>query len=287
MKNIILALKGAVFGIANIIPGVSGGTMAVIMKVYEKLLESINSIFKHFKESMKFLIPFGIGIIIALLLGSKLINICLDKCPIPTSLFFAGLVLGGVPLVYKGTQKKFNIKNIIIFLITTGIVVGMLFIPTTDKSTIKGFDYFLLFICGFVAAAAMIIPGISGSMVLMLIGYYNTIINALNNLTNMELLGNSILILLPFGIGVVIGFLSCCRLIAFLIKKFPIESYFAILGFVIASIISIIYKACLNEFDIIQLIIGIILIPIGFSITFILSKKDLKNNENQNIDSSI
>ena len=127
MKNKIkLFLKGFVFGIANIIPGVSGGTLALTMGIYEDLISSISNIFKKFKRSMSFLLPFILGAIISIISLSKVIDICLTKYETLTIIFFIGLIIGGIPLLFKNINiKKITIPKFLVFLITFSFILIM------------------------------------------------------------------------------------------------------------------------------------------------------------------
>lgn len=269
MKNkIILALKGAVFGIANIIPGVSGGTIALTMGVYEDLIAAIGHFFEKPKKSLSFLLVFGIGAAISILLMSKLISFSLDKFPLPTMLFFIGLILGGIPLLLKKVDKKEKKPlNIILFIITFLIVIGLSLIGESTKvvnlSTLNIGTILLLLLVGVVASATMIIPGISGSFVLMLLGYYKPIVETISSLTNFKLMSHNLGVLIPFGIGIVIGIVLISKLIEYLFKKYQNTTYYAILGFVIASIITLIVSAFSTKIVISHLVAGILLLVLG------------------------
>ena len=203
MKNkIVLMIKGFLFGIANIIPGVSGGTLALTMGVYEDLIESISHFFKDVRKSLKFLCVFGLGAILSILLMSKVISLSLDKFPFPTTLFFVGLIIGGIPLLTRKVRKnKVKPFNVLLFLITFGIVIGMAFMQEGNNvvslSNVTPWMMFLLFIVGMVAAATMVIPGVSGSFVLMLLGFYKPVVNTVSQLTDFSMLGHNLLVLVP------------------------------------------------------------------------------------------
>ena len=126
MKNIILVIKGFFMGIANVIPGVSGGTIAIILGIYEKFISTISNLFKNLKENVKFLIPIFIGMGLAILTTSKVISYSYDEFPLPTLLFFVGLVFGGIPMLLKKVQDKKEskkISNYLIALITFSLVL--------------------------------------------------------------------------------------------------------------------------------------------------------------------
>ncbi len=281
MKNIILAIKGFFIGLANIIPGVSGGTLALTLGIYEKLIGCISHFFKNLKENIKFILPIGIGAVIAILTSSHLISFCLDNYVLPTILFFIGAILGGLPmLIKKVSGHKITISNIIIFLITFGIIILLLFLNSETEVSFQNMniiDYLLLFVVGVVASATMVIPGVSGSAVLMTIGYYKPILNIVKNLTDFSSLGSNLAILILFGLGVLVGILLIAKVLEFLFKNFEVKTYYGVLGFIVASIIAIIYQNLVINANFVfsfgSLIIGIILFILGFVVAYKLGDK--------------
>ncbi len=272
-ENLILVAKGFVIGIANIIPGVSGGTLAITLGIYERLIKAISHCFTNLKENIKFLVPIAVGAVLSLLILSNVIGYALDHYPIPTTLLFVGLIFGGVPLLYRHvkTEKKSG-SNLLIFFITFAIVTIFAFLKegnfSVDLSNLNLFGYILLFIVGMVAAATMVIPGISGSFMLMLLGYYQPIINTIRNLTRFDDLTKSFMILIPFGIGVLVGIVLIAKLIEFLLEKYEVKTYFGILGFVLASVLTLIYGLFGNSFDIVQILIGVVTFFIGSIVAY-------------------
>lgn len=280
IEQIKLGLKGFIIGVANIIPGVSGGTLAITLGIYEKLIGIISHFFKNIKENIKFLIPIVIGAVLSILILSKVISYSLDKFPLPTTLLFIGLILGGLPMLFgkvKKASKKKIVPNIIILLITFSIVATFGFMNTGSASanlSNPGFiDFILLFLVGMVAAATMIIPGISGSFMLMLLGYYKPIIDTISSLASFKNIGHDLIVLIPFGIGILVGIVLVAKLIELLLKKFPTQTYYGIIGFVLASIISIVMPLADITFTIPSVIIGIILLLIGSMIAYKLGDK--------------
>lgn len=281
MKNVILVIKGFFIGLANIIPGVSGGTLALTLGIYEKLIGCISHFFKNLKENIKFILPIGIGAVIAILSLSHLISFCLDNYVLPTILFFIGAILGGLPmLIKKVSGHKITISNIIIFLITFGIIILLLFLNSETEVSFQNMniiDYLLLFVVGVVASATMVIPGVSGSAVLMTIGYYKPILNIVKNLTDFSSLGSNLAILIPFGLGVLVGILLIAKVLEFLFKNFEVKTYYGVLGFIVASIIAIIYQNLVINANFVfsfgSLIIGIILFILGFVVAYKLGDK--------------
>jgi putative membrane protein len=251
MKFIIDILKGCVMGIANVIPGVSGGTMAVSMGIYDRLITALTHLFKEFKKSFVTVLPIGIGMVIGILGLSRLIEWMFGIIPVQTNLFFIGLILGGLPMMIKEVKgKKVNAGCVVGFILFFLLVVGLALLDG-----IKGTDADLsfsiltelkLFGVGVVAAATMVIPGVSGSMMLMLMGYYEPVISAINSTVDalramdMDGLMSGILILAPLGIGVVVGIFVIAKIIEWLFNKFATVVYWCIIGLIAASPIAII-----------------------------------------------
>ncbi len=284
--NLVLVVKGFIMGIANIIPGVSGGTLALILGIYEDFIGAISHFFSNFKKNICFLAPIAIGILLAIASLSRVIDYSYKHYPIPTSLFFVGLVIGGIPMLYSKVKGKKEVKqasSYLIFLLTFALVIFMACSSLIFGEGLKvslsnmGFvNYLLLFLVGVIAAATMVIPGVSGSLVLMLLGYYYPVIAVIKEFTSLKNIGSNILILGVFGIGVLIGIVLISKLIEFLFNKYEAKTYFGVLGFIIASIIAIPISTMLNikvSFDIIQILIGIIFLVFGYTISYKLGEK--------------
>lgn len=271
LKNI---LKGMVIGIANIIPGVSGGTMMVAMGIYDKLIHCITHIFKEFKKSILFLIPIAIGMGIAVIGGSLGIEMLFDKFPVQTNLLFIGLIVGGLPAIWKNVKgKSIRFGHILALLAFFALVVVMAFLGETEGNAVdlsfNLVNVLKLFGVGVIAAATMVIPGVSGSMVLLLLGYYNPIVSAINDflsaLTSFDVDGilTGFGILVPFGIGVVVGVLAIAKLIEFIFNKFPLYAYWAIIGLIVASPIAIIAMASLPALTVLNVATGLVALCVG------------------------
>ena len=284
--NLVLVVKGFIMGIANIIPGVSGGTLALILGIYEDFIGAISHFFSNFKKNICFLAPIAIGILLAIASLSRVIDYSYKHYPIPTSLFFVGLVIGGIPMLYskvKGQKEVKQASSYLIFLLTFALVIFMACSSLIFGEGLKvslsnmGFvNYLLLFLVGVIAAATMVIPGVSGSLVLMLLGYYYPVIAVIKEFTSLKNIGSNILILGVFGIGVLLGIVLISKLIEFLFNKYETKTYFGVLGFIIASIIAIPISTMLNikvSFDIIQILIGIIFLVFGYTISYKLGEK--------------
>ena len=278
MKNLINVLKGMIIGVANIIPGVSGGTLMIILGVYEEIIETISHFFSNFKKNILYLLPFGIGMIISILILSKVISFSLEKYPFATTIFFIGLIIGGIPLLWeKASASKNKISNWIVFLITFSIVLLFTFMKSDSNmislNNLEFFDYVKLFFVGIISAGTMVIPGISGSFVLMLLGYYESIVNVIKNLTDFANLGKNLLILIPFGIGILVGIILVAKLLEYLFNKYPVKTNYGVLGFVISSIIAIVISILHVHVNLLEVIISIILFIVGGIIAYKLGEK--------------
>lgn len=274
MKTIKDILKGMVIGIANIIPGVSGGTMMVAMGIYDKLIHCITHIFKEFKKSVLFLLPIAIGMGIAVVGGTLGIELLFEKFPVQTNLLFIGLIVGGLPAIWKNVKgNSIRFGHILAFAAFFALVVVMAFLGETEGNAVdlsfNLMNVLKLFGVGVIAAGTMVIPGVSGSMVLLLLGYYNPIVSAINDflgaLTSFDMNGilTGIGILMPFGIGVIVGVLAIAKVIEFVFNKFPLYAYWAIIGLIIASPIAIIAMATLPTLTVLNVATGLVALCAG------------------------
>lgn len=287
MKSLILVLKGFFMGIANIIPGVSGGTIAIILGIYEQFISSISHLLSDLKKNLKFLIPVVIGMGLSILLLSGVIEYSYDNFPLPTMMFFVGLVIGGIPMLFKNVlHKKENkeVSSYLIMFLTFSLVIFMacadlIFGTTTEVnlSSLNLFGYIILFGVGVIAAATMVIPGISGSLMLMLLGYYYPIVRTISDLVKFNNIFSNIMVLGVFGIGVLVGMVLISKLLEMLFKKFKTKTYFGVLGFIFASIIAIPISTCLERGDlnttIPNVIISIIFLIAGSIVSYKLGEK--------------
>ncbi len=288
MKFILYAVYGCIIGVANIIPGVSGGTMAVILNVYDKLIDSVIGIKKHVKESLTFLIPVIIGGGLGIFGFAKLLKYLIANFPMPTFFFFIGLILGTVPMIFKKVLtskdgiKKFNIYTVIPFIVFFGIMIALSFFDPQNSSAaqmqIDFVSWIYLFFGSALAAMCMIIPGVSGSMILMMLGLYSTVLGAIADI--FKNFSGSAMILLPAGLGIILGLLGGAKLIDICLKKFPQMTFAGILGLMLGSLLSI-YKNSNFRFDT-QGIIAIIALLAGFSVAFVFGNEKIKEKFSKN-----
>ena len=251
MKFILNIIYGIIVGVSNIIPGVSGGTMAVILNIYDKLLAAFTGLRKEFKKSIMYLLPIGIGAVIGILGFSSL------------------------PMIFrKALETKFKPVSLIPCIIAFGIMIALALFDTEGMEESKNMlqmnivNWFYLFFGSALAAMCMIIPGVSGSMILMIVGLYSTVLLSISHITSDFM--NSVMILIPVGLGVVVGIVGGAKLIDVCVKKFPQMTFFAIIGLMVGSLLSIYNNAMLT--------------PVGESKTIPCSIFSVYNNAGFNID---
>lgn len=281
MKDkLILFLKGIVLGIAFIIPGVSGGTLAVLMGIYENLIEAASNFYKglnNFKKYFMYLLPIVLGVLVSITVCARVIKYGLSKAPIITILVFLGLIIGGIPKLFKSVNRKPKLKDFSFMMI--GIIIVLLMLIVDKESNNVSFEnmnalgYVMLFLVGMLASATMVVPGISGSFTLMLIGYYEPVLNLVNEITSFNNLGHNLLLIIPFLIGVFVGIIVIAKIIEWLLKKYHDATYYIIIGFVLSSVISVFYQIFQYDFYTVHFIIGMVVMMINAIVVYKLFEK--------------
>ena len=238
---IIIFLKGMLMGIADLIPGISGGTIAFITGVYEDLIEALNNInfnvfddglFNQFtKKKFDFLSILICGILFSIISFSKLLAHLLINFNVELRSFFLGLVLISIIVLYKSIDKirLFNMPYFIL-LIFSIIISFVIFNMSSINPTITTF---YLFLCGIICSLAMILPGISGAYILIILGTYEFLIN---NISNLFVDTGSIRTIVIFGLGFLIGIIIFSRIIKYLLKRFKKQTFIILIGLIIGSI---------------------------------------------------
>lgn len=274
---LILFIKGFILGVANVIPGVSGGTLAVSLGLYERVLECVTTLFKKFKENLTFIMPIALGIGVAILSTSKLVTYALTNFKAQTIFLFVGLIFGGISLIMKKVKGQKSFFNICVLCIVFIFVLGLNFVKTDTFSisftNMKIIDYVLLALVGFIASSAMVIPGISGSFVLMVFGYYERIMATISHLTTFKNIGQDLIILTVFGIGGLLGILFMAKLITKLIEKNEVRTYFAIMGFVLSSIVVLLIEIGNFKFNFTNIATSILAFLWGYLLSRAIDKE--------------
>ena len=267
MNIIYVLVIGMVIGMANVIPGVSGGTMAVVFNIYDKFVNAITLNLKKLKENWKFLVPLLGGMALGILVFSKIIEKLYNAFPVQTNYFFTGLIIGSIPMLVKYMLGKNNKKLIaegkmdasadkpmtvkygivlfICFAVGLALILTFDYLSSVYGTPVKDTSFTMpdlsislavrLFIAGILGAVAMVVPGISGSLLMLIFGVWQIIIGAIPCVLKPSTCIHAILLLLPNGIGVIIGILLGAKLISILLKKVPGLTYAVIVGLIVGS----------------------------------------------------
>lgn len=249
--------------------------MAVSMGIYDKLIHCVTHLFKEFKESMKFLIPIFLGIGIALVGLSFIIEPAFAYFPLQTNCLFIGLIVGGLPAVWQKVKGKgIKISYIVPFILFFGVVVGLAAIGEKEGAAadlcFSLWSVIKLFVVGIIASATMVIPGVSGSMMMLLMGYYNPIVSTIKDFVtalasfDMEGILAGCGVLIPMGLGIVVGIFAIAKLIEIIFEKFPIQAFWAIIGLIVASPVAIFLLGDVGAITIIGVLTSIVTFVIGF-----------------------
>ncbi len=280
VKNI---LKGVVIGLANVIPGVSGGTMMVSMGIYDKLIHCITHLFSEFKKSVLFLLPIFIGIGIAVVVVPFGIEFLFAEYPFETNLLFVGLIVGGLPAVWKNVKgKSIKIGHLLACIAFFAVVAGLALMGEKEGNAADLSFSFLsvikLFGVGIVASATMVIPGVSGSMMLLLMGYYHPILESITDFISavfafdMAGIMHGMGILIPFGIGVVAGIFAIAKLVEIVFEKFPMYAYWAIIGLILSSPVAIFLMGGVDSITVLSVAVGAAALAVGFVVALKLGE---------------
>lgn len=254
-------------GIANIIPGVSGGTMAVSMGIYDKMIHCISHPFKDFKNNVLFLLPIVLGMGIAIIASAFGIDYLFETFPLQTNLLFIGLIMGSLPAIYgkvkKATMRLGHILSAVLFF---AVVVGIALLNGSGSGYVQLeadlSGIIVLFLVGVIASATMVIPGVSGSMILLLLGYYNPILDTIQEFFvavlawDMPALLHAIALLVPFGVGVLVGIVAIAKVIEVVFERYPLYAYWAIIGLLFGSPIAILLVGTFSEITIAGILTG-------------------------------
>ena len=225
-------LIGILLGFGAILPGVSSGVICIIFGIYERLVDSILSIFKNFKNNIKFLLPIGLGSFLGIFILGNAIKYLFSNFHEACSYCFMGLILGTVPSLFRqanNNKKCISFKYIIYMLIS--FFIGVLLIVfenlyALSSTSISSNIYYLIF-AGFIMSIGIIVPGVSNTVLLMLLGVYSIYLDAVSTL--------NLLILIPMAIGIALGSLIWLKLIQYLLKNYHSQTLFSITGFVLGS----------------------------------------------------
>lgn len=290
MNKFLMFLKGAIIGLANVVPGVSGGTLAIIFNIYKRLIEAFDLLFKHPIKAILSIWEILVGILIGIFAGFLLLSYGYEAFPLATTLAFIGLLIGGIKPMFQMVKPHINLKNIFIFIVGFLLVV---LLPLINSFTgiHEGWVYYLILgLLGILVAFSVVAPGISGSVILMILGYYSHLLfmgkDIFESIIQFQFtnLPQYILPISILGISFIIGLIGSVKLTKWIMNKFEIQFYAAVLGMLIAcpiSILIMLHKDIpLNTFGTVEWTIGGLLLIIGFLAAFWVIKVS-ENEENK------
>ena len=237
-----IMLRGMAVGVTEAVPGISGSTVAMILGVYERFIYSLSMLTtRKRRKSLPFLLLFGTGMVIGFIIAIFLVGYLLKTFRAPTLLFFVGIIVGFLPYLWKDTlkisKKRLKMKHYVIIFLSIGIVVISQLLGHTSNMNLTNLslaDYFLLGMIGLVASTALLLPGISGALILTIFGVYEFAMESL--------IMRNLPVVFAIGTGVLIGVLFSSKFIRYLLLHYQLETYCAMIGLVSGSIFAILYN---------------------------------------------
>ncbi|HAR4289764.1 TPA: DUF368 domain-containing protein [Staphylococcus aureus] len=273
-------LKGFAMGTSDLVPGVSGGTIALLLGIYNQFIASISGIFsRRFWPSFTFLIPIIIGMLLAMGSLSNLFNYLLSQHHIPTIFFFGGLIIGIVPYLLKISNYKtsFTTKHYMMVIAGIAILIVITLMNNGDKHagetlTLSTSLIIKYFIAGMCASSAMLLPGISGSFMLLVFGVYGTVMLAISEVVKLNFAG--LPILLAVGFGVLAGFIISSKIIQYFLTHHKLMTFALIIGFVVGSLFAVFPGLPTN---IVMWFVSLVVFIIGFIVSLTLGRITAEN----------
>ncbi|EOB6868734.1 DUF368 domain-containing protein [Staphylococcus aureus] len=273
-------LKGFAMGTSDLVPGVSGGTIALLLGIYNQFIASISGIFsRRFWPSFTFLIPIIIGMLLAMGSLSNLFNYLLSQHHIPTMFFFGGLIIGIVPYLLKISNYKtsFTTKHYMMVIAGIAILIVITLMNNSDKHagetlTLSTGLIIKYFIAGMCASSAMLLPGISGSFMLLVFGVYGTVMLAISEVVKLNFAG--LPILLAVGFGVLAGFIISSKIIQYFLTHHKLMTFALIIGFVVGSLFAVFPGLPIN---IVMWFVSLVVFIIGFIVSLTLGRITAEN----------
>lgn len=262
MNFLLSCIKGIALGAGAILPGISSGVLCVIFGIYEKLVDSILYFFKDIKNNIKFLCPLVIGGLIGVILFGNILKFLFSTYPIYTNFAFIGLVLGCIPTLLKkaNEEKGFKLHYLLYTLISFLIALFLLYLENNFISTDIHINTtpFYLILSGLVMSIGVVVPGISSSVLLMILKIYPIYLEAVSTL--------NLYILLPMGIGLLLGGFFFLKLIKLCLTKYFSQTYYSIIGFILGSVFILFPGFDFN-------FIAIVCLVINFKLATVFSQK--------------
>lgn len=272
MKQIKLIWDGFLIGLGKIIPGVSGGMIAVSLGLYEPCIQAVAHFFSQWKKNISFLGLIGIGSLFAITMMSGVIQISLEYYYLPTMLLFIGLMLGGFSSLKKEVAGT-DLKKYVFHLLFPFLLLMVVHFSTTHSFFVFDYtwkSYGILFLFGIIDAITMVVPGISGTAILMLLGGYSTILGAFSQLFSVSKSMSSLQIVIPFCLGILVGVLFTIRLVSYLLEKNSVAFYYLIISFFLSSLLLLLIQTLRYQYTATTILIGLFFFAVGYFISKLL-----------------
>lgn len=259
MYFITSILKGIAIGAGAILPGISSGVLCVLFGIYENLVNSILGLFKDFKKNFLFLLPIAIGVFIGVVLFGNILRYLFSNFNTFIRFIFIGLILGSLPSLFKevNLKKGFRVSYLFYTLITFLIGMFLIYLENNFVVSFASISFPYLFLCGFLMSIGIVFPGISSTVILMLLGIYYVYLEAVSIL--------NITVLVPIILGLLVGSIIFLIVIKYLLSTFYVQTFYSIIGFVLSSI----FVLLPSEFS----FLGLVLIFLGLLISVLITKK--------------
>lgn len=282
---IINIIVGIFIGLSVIVPGISGSTMAITMKVYDKGMYAFSHIFKEFRKCFFYALPVILGIVVGFFGGVIGVRLLLKMFPFITICFFMGLMIGTYPVIFREIKgESFTPKRSLI--LSLGFIMPIVFSLVSvflsgGANTLDGLNfghYVLFFVMGALISITQLVPGLSATVLMMIFGYYTALLGGLNS----DLLKSfpKLMVYVTMGIGFLIGVFAFSKVIEKILLKARKTFFFAVTGISVGSVISVfVGKECVEIYQgwdfpslLIELLLGITVLACAFALSFVLTR---------------
>lgn len=272
MNGFLNVVKGIFIGAGAIVPGVSSGVLCVIFGIYEKLLDAVLNFFKDIKQNIKFLFPIVLGVGIGVLLFSNMLNYLLYEFPIQTKSIFIGLIIGTIPSLIREVNEKETFKPQNVMYLLIALAIGVITVVLENRmhiiTNIDNMSIMYLVMCGAIMSVGIVVPGVSSTIILMLLGVYSVYLQSVANLY--------LPVLIPLGIGLILGSIIVIKLTKKLLETYYSQTFYSIIGFTIGSIFVLLPQGM----TVIEQVLCVLCIILGVYISHIPNAiKDFKTSK--------
>ncbi len=295
MRHLLKVIKGSLVGIGSILPGISGSMVAAILKIYQDLIDALNQVTHHPIQAIKSVWQYIVGVVVGLIIGFVFVRFVFDEAPIPVTFLFIGFILGAIPVLVKEVQHvKIKWHHVVVFIVAIVSMVGVIFITGSEVDPTSWVYYVVIVLIGIIYAIALIIPGLSGSTMLLAFGFFHLLLNIISDVgiaiatLDFSLLISQLPILLLLVLGTLIGLVGMGKVMHFLFHKYKVHFYLAVLGIVIVSPLNIIITlhrelstGFTNEAWYVYVMSGMLLL-LGLVFTFFISTRKKDKTEELN-----